>query len=138
MWDEGNVGVNRFAAGSGQVAVVRRQWPAARDQTKEIWFASRRRARYIPYDIMDYSRIITIVPGKRSGKPCIRSLRITVHDVLEYLASGMSHDDVLRDFPYLTEEDIRACLAYAAEAGRRTSHAVASKNSGLMPVSLCC
>lgn len=75
---------------------------------------------------MDYSKIITIEPGKRSGKPCIRGLRITVHDVLEYLASGMSHDDILRDFPYLTEEDIRACLAYAAEAGRRTSHAVAA------------
>ena len=72
---------------------------------------------------MDYSKIITIEAGKRSGKPCLRGLRITVHDVLEYLASGMSHEDILRDFPYLTEEDIRACLAYAADAGRRTAHA---------------
>jgi len=69
---------------------------------------------------------ITIDPAVMSGKPCIRGLRITVHDVLEYLASGMSHEDILRDFPYLTEEDIRACLAYAADAGRRTAHAVAA------------
>ncbi|MGA7158538.1 MAG: DUF433 domain-containing protein [Acidobacteriaceae bacterium] len=53
-------------------------------------------------------------PGKRSGKPCIRGLRITVGDVLGYLASGMTHEEILRDFPYLTEEDIRACLAFAA------------------------
>ena len=92
----------------------------------EIWFASRGQARYILKATMDYSKIIRIEPGKRSGKPCIRGLRITVHDVLEYLASGMSHKDILRDFPYLTEEDIRACLAYAADAGRRTAHAVAA------------
>ena len=58
-------------------------------------------------------------PGKRSGKPCIRGLRITVYDVLEYLASGMAQLDVLREFPYLTEEDIRACLAYAADRERK-------------------
>ncbi len=69
---------------------------------------------------MDYSKIITIEPGKRSGKPCIRGLRITVYDVLDYLASGMSHDEILSDFPYLTEEDIRACLAFAADRERRT------------------
>ena len=92
----------------------------------EIWFASRGQARYILKATMDYSKIIRIEPGKRSGKPCIRGLRIAVHDVLEYLASGMSHEDILRDFPYLTEEDIRACLAYAADAGRRTAHAVAA------------
>jgi len=68
---------------------------------------------------MNYSHIITIEPGKRGGKPCIRGLRITVYDVLEYLASGMSHADVLREFPYLTEEDIRACLAYAADRERK-------------------
>jgi uncharacterized protein (DUF433 family) len=68
---------------------------------------------------MAYSDIITIEPGKRGGKPCIRGLRITVYDVLEYLASGMSHADVLREFPYLTEEDIRACLAYAADRERK-------------------
>ena len=69
---------------------------------------------------MDYSHLITIEPGKRSGKPCIRGLRITVYDVLEYLAGGMTHEEVLRDFPYLTEEDIRACLAFAADRERRT------------------
>ena len=58
---------------------------------------------------------ITIEPGKRSGKPCIRGLRIAVSDVLDYLASGMSEEDLLRDFPDLTREDIRACLAFATE-----------------------
>ena len=75
---------------------------------------------------MDYTGIITIEPGKRSGKPCIRGLRITVSDVLEYLASGMSHEEILKDFPYLNEQDIRACLAYAADAGRRTAYAAAA------------
>ncbi|MGC9970261.1 MAG: DUF433 domain-containing protein [Bryobacteraceae bacterium] len=64
---------------------------------------------------MDYREIITIEPGKRSGKPCIRGLRITVYDVLGYLAAGMTHEELLRDFPDLTEEDIRACLAFAAD-----------------------
>jgi uncharacterized protein (DUF433 family) len=68
---------------------------------------------------MSYSDIITIEPGKRGAKPCVRGLRITVYEVLEYLASGMSHADVLKEFPYLTEEDIRACLAYAAERERK-------------------
>ena len=64
---------------------------------------------------MHYQDIITIEPGKRSGKPCIRGMRITVYDVLEYLASSMSQQEILDDFPYLAEEDIRACLAYAAD-----------------------
>ena len=68
---------------------------------------------------MDYSKIITIDPGKRSGKACIRGLRITVSDVLDYLAGGMAQKQILADFPDLTEEDIRACLAYAADAERR-------------------
>lgn len=68
---------------------------------------------------MDYRRLITIEPGKRGGKPCIRGLRITVYDILEYLASGMSEDQILRDFPDLTREDIRACLAFAADRERR-------------------
>ncbi len=68
---------------------------------------------------MDYSGIITIEPGKRSGKPCIRGLRITVSDVLEYLASGMTEEEILRDFPELTSEDIRACLAFAADRERK-------------------
>ena len=64
---------------------------------------------------MDYSQMITIDLGKRSGKPCIRGLRITVQDVLDYLAGGMTHEQILEDFPDLTEEHIRACLAYASE-----------------------
>ena len=75
--------------------------------------------------VMDYSQIITMEPGKRSGKPCIRGLRITVGDVLGYLASGMSHAEVLADFPYLTEEDIRACLAFAADRERKSEILVA-------------
>jgi uncharacterized protein (DUF433 family) len=69
--------------------------------------------------MIDYTKIITIEPGKRSGKPCIRGLRITVQDVLEYLASGMTADEILADFPYLTSDDIKACLAYAADRERR-------------------
>ena len=68
---------------------------------------------------MSYQHLITIELGKRSGKPCIRGMRITVSDVLEYLASGMSVDEILADFPDLTAEDIRACLAFAAERERR-------------------
>ena len=64
---------------------------------------------------MNYRDIITIEPGKRGGKPCIRGMRITVSDVLEYLASGMTVVEILEDFPYLTENDIRACLSYAAD-----------------------
>ncbi len=68
---------------------------------------------------MDYHSIITIEPGKRSGKPCIRGMRITVSDVLEYLASGMTEAEILHDFPELTQEDVRACLAFAADRERR-------------------
>ncbi len=64
---------------------------------------------------MDYSKIITIEAGKRSGKPCVRGMRISVSDVLSYLASGMSESEIQADFPELTREDIRACLAFAAE-----------------------
>ena len=68
---------------------------------------------------MDYRDIITIEPGKRGGKPCIRGLRITVSDVLDLLAAGMSDDAILVDYPDLTRDDIRACLAFAAERERR-------------------
>mgnify|MGYP006306022033 CR=1 FL=1 len=68
---------------------------------------------------MNYSEIITVEPGKRSGKPCIRGMRITVTDVLEYLAGGMTEDELLADFPELTHEDIRACFAYAADRERK-------------------
>jgi uncharacterized protein (DUF433 family) len=64
---------------------------------------------------MDYTEIITIESGKRSGKPCIRGMRITVSDVLSYLASGMSEEEILKDFSELTHEDIRACLSFAAD-----------------------
>ncbi len=68
---------------------------------------------------MNYNNLITIEPGKRGGKPCVRGLRITVYDVLEYLASGMTEAQILGDFPDLTAEDIRACLAFAADRERR-------------------
>ncbi len=68
---------------------------------------------------MNYQELITIEAGKRGGKPCIRGLRITVYEVLEYLASGMSEDEILHDFPDLTREDIRACLAFAADRERK-------------------
>lgn len=68
---------------------------------------------------MDYTKIITIDPGKRSGKACIRDLRITVYDVLDYLAAGMTPEQILADFPDLTETDIRACLAFAADRERK-------------------
>jgi uncharacterized protein (DUF433 family) len=75
---------------------------------------------------MDYSKIITIEPGKRGGKPCIRGLRVTVYDVLEYLAGGMTPEEIVRDFPDLTLEDVRACLAFAADRERRLVGAPAS------------
>lgn len=68
---------------------------------------------------MDYQSRITSEPGKRSGKPCIRGLRITVYDVLEYLAAGMTEAQILEDFPDLMAEDIRACLAFAADRERK-------------------
>ena len=68
---------------------------------------------------MNYEGRITIEPGKRGGKPCIRGLRITVNDVLDYLASGMSQEEILKDFPDLTIEDIRACLSFAADRERK-------------------
>ena len=68
---------------------------------------------------MNYREIITIEPDKMGGKPCIRGLRITVYDVLDYLASGMSEAEILADFPDLTRDDLRACLAFAADRERR-------------------
>ncbi|MDJ1168193.1 DUF433 domain-containing protein [Roseofilum sp. BLCC_M154] len=64
------------------------------------------------------ANLITIEPGKRGGKPCIRGMRITVYDVLEYLASGMTYEEILEDCPYLTQEDILACLSFAAQRER--------------------
>jgi uncharacterized protein (DUF433 family) len=72
---------------------------------------------------MRYQDIITLEPDKRGGKPCIRGMRITVYDVLEYLASGMTHQEIRHDLPYLTEDDIRACLSFAAARERSTAAA---------------
>ena len=71
--------------------------------------------------IMNYQDYITIEPGKRGGKPCIRSMRITVNDVLDWLASGMSEAEILDDYPELTRDDIRACLAFAADREHQLS-----------------
>ena len=65
--------------------------------------------------MVNYKEYITIEPGKRSGKPCVRGLRITVYDLLNMLADGMSYDEIIDDFPKITREDILACLAFAAE-----------------------
>jgi uncharacterized protein (DUF433 family) len=70
--------------------------------------------------MVDYTKIITLEPGKRSGKPCIRGMRITVYDILSYLASGMTHEEILDDFPSLTNDDILACLSYVADRERHT------------------
>ena len=69
---------------------------------------------------MTLSDIITIDPGERGGNPCIRGMRITVYDVLSYLAAGMTPEEILDDFPYLTQEDVRACLRYAVEREQQT------------------
>jgi len=65
--------------------------------------------------MVDYHSIITLEPGKRGGKPCIRGLRIAVEDILGWLASGMAREEIIADYPELTEEDVLACLAYAAD-----------------------
>ena len=70
--------------------------------------------------VMDYRKHITVEPGKRGGKPCVRGLRITVGDVLGWIAAGMSWAEIVDDFPDLTEQDIRACLAYAADREQHT------------------
>ena len=79
--------------------------------------ARRRRRLFERYGdcYIDYRKLITIEPGKRAGKPCIRGMRITVDDVLDYLSSGMTHQEILDELPYLREEDILACLSYAAD-----------------------
>ena len=68
---------------------------------------------------MNYQELITIEPSKRSGKPCIRGMRITVYDILEYLAGGMTEEEILKDFSELTLEDIKACLAFAADREKK-------------------
>jgi len=68
---------------------------------------------------MNYQDVITIEPGKRGGRPCVRGMRIAVADVLGWLAAGMTHQQIMTEYPELTELDIRACLAYAADRERR-------------------
>lgn len=72
---------------------------------------------------MNYKKIITIEANKRNGKPCVRGMRISVYDVLSWLASGMSTQDILNDYPELTAEDIQACMAYAADREHQLSFA---------------
>lgn len=69
--------------------------------------------------MIDYTKYITIQSNRRGGKPCIRDTRITVYDILEYLASGMTEDQILQDFPELTSEDIQACYSFAADRERK-------------------
>jgi uncharacterized protein (DUF433 family) len=100
---------------SGNDVVLAKSLPSAAVIPNSLTFGDFR-----PYvSLMDYEKYITIEPGKRGGKPCIRGLRITVYDVLDYLASGMTEAEILRDFPDLTSEDIRACLAFAADRERK-------------------
>ncbi len=77
------------------------------------------RTRTVYFRTMDYRKYITIEPNKRGGKPCIRGLRITVYEVLEYLASDMTEAEILQDFPDLTADDLKACIAFAADRERR-------------------
>jgi uncharacterized protein (DUF433 family) len=73
--------------------------------------------------MLDYKKIIKRNPNKRFGKPCVRETRITVYDVLGWLAAGMTNEEILNDFPELTEEDVKACLAYAADREHKLQHA---------------
>lgn len=73
--------------------------------------------------MIDYKPFITMDPTKRSGKPCIRGLRVTVHDILTMLADGLSHDEITHDFPEITRDDILACLSFAADREHRTTAA---------------
>lgn len=81
--------------------------------------------------MVDYRKIITIEPGKRGGKPCIRRIRITVGDVLGWLAAGMTHAEIIDDYPDLTEEDILACLAYAADKERNAMIAFSPREAAV-------
>jgi uncharacterized protein (DUF433 family) len=78
--------------------------------------------------LMNYQDYITIDPNKRGGKPCVRELRITVYEVLEYLASGMTEEEILSDFPDLTSEDLKACIAFAADRERQLMSAPYAMN----------
>lgn len=91
-------------------------------QVLQQWMASNQTVtteQHENFKPIDYRDYITIEPDKRAGKPCVRGLRITVYEVLDYLASGMSQAEILDDFPRLTAEDLQACLAFAADRERR-------------------
>ena len=99
-------------------------WSGETPLTTVVWYAHLLPDKLLKHDTLrcgshvmsaSYQSILTLEPGKRSGKPTIRGMRITVYDVLSYLAAGVTHQEILNDFPYLTEEDIRACLSYAAD-----------------------
>jgi uncharacterized protein (DUF433 family) len=104
-----------FACRQGQILSRRKEGGACRLPIAALIFVGSQATLHY----MDWKNRITIDPEKRGGKPCIRSLRMTVYDILEYLASGMSEEDILKDFPDLTHEDIRACLAFAADRERK-------------------
>ena len=89
-------------------------------------FAKPQTGRFSKIPTMNYRNHITIEPNKRGGKPCVRGLRITVYEVLEYLASEMTEAEILDDFPDLTREDLKACIAYAADRERRFTTATLS------------
>jgi uncharacterized protein (DUF433 family) len=101
------------------VGLLTRPLPQAVRTSPPSWSGFRLSARLCYHLPMDYTKIITIEPGKRSGKPCIRGTRMTVTDVLEYLAGGMTEEEILAEFPDLTAEDIKACLAFAADRERK-------------------
>lgn len=103
-------GADRLKAQAVNGAGARKRWQGR----FWMWHAAHDRVAS-----MDYSKVISADPAVRSGKPTIRDTRMTVSDVLEYLAGGMSEGEILADFPYLTRDDIRACLAFAAERERR-------------------
>ena len=96
---------------------MNRQLPSASSPAKS---ASLTDLLCYDFRVMDYTAIITITPDQRSGKPCIRGMRMTVTDVLEYLAGGMSPEEIVTEFPDLRIEDIRACLAFAADFDRES------------------
>jgi uncharacterized protein (DUF433 family) len=83
---------------------------------------------------MDWRERITIEPGKRSGKPCVRGTRITVADILSYLAGGETEDSLLKEFPQLSREDVRAALAYAADSERHTKLLAAADEHRLLKI----
>ena len=117
--------LGQLAAGMSEEEILHHFPDLTKDDIRAcLAFAAARERRGVtaPPDmpaVNDYSHIITIEPGKRSGQPCIRGIRMTVYDILEYLAGGMAYEEILDDFPYLTIEDILASIAFVADPKRR-------------------